>query len=456
MGASGTFFPTVVIGQNFVRAVVHMLDQNPLRLVEIIQSLSLTQSLDEIIAIVGSAAREIAEADGATFVLKENDHCHYVDEDAIEPLFKGGVFPAKFCISGAAMEQKETIVVPDIYQDSRIPIDFYRPTFVKSLCMTPIRARAPIGAIGVYWKEEKLVSPKVALALSALANSCSIAIENVYLQTQLRARLEQGARLSRLKEDFLRSLSYELRTPLNQIMGWVQLLKEDPDSEELAQGLEAIGLSGLRQETIIKNLLDGSSLVSGELKLAAEYFDLGDLIAPLLEDFRVVIESKRLEVKILSASTESYVIADRSRTKDIIWNLFSNAVKFSPSGAQIILDCRHDEDDSIIEIGDEGIGIEEEFLPKVFDLFARAGARHGKNYPGAGLGLSIGKFLAEAQGGSLSLASPGLTKGTLATLRMPTAATRFNRKKKADPIYMSHVFEHLMQSDMASNSRQLH
>ena len=101
--------------------------------------------------IVRSAARAVTEADGATFVLRDGELCFYADEDAIAPLWKGQRFPMSECISGWAMLAKQSVCVPDIEQDDRIPLDAYRPTFVRSLVMTPIGRHRPVGAIGAYW-----------------------------------------------------------------------------------------------------------------------------------------------------------------------------------------------------------------------------------------------------------------------------------------------------------------
>ena len=108
------------------------------RLVQVIQDLSSAKSLDEIMVLVRSAAREIVQSDGATFVLKDIEFCFYPDEDAISPLWKGQRFPLHSCISGWAMLNKKSVVINDIYQDPRIPIDAYKPTFVKSLAKVPI------------------------------------------------------------------------------------------------------------------------------------------------------------------------------------------------------------------------------------------------------------------------------------------------------------------------------
>lgn len=160
-------------------------------LVSVIQALSMARELDSIMAIVREAAREITGADGATFVLRDGDFCYYAEENAIEPLWKGRHFPIESCVSGWAMLHREAVVIEDIYQDDRIPIDAYRPTFVKSLVMVPIRTHNPLGAIGNYWAENRMPTPMEVKWLQALADTTAVAIENVQLYGELEDKVEQ-------------------------------------------------------------------------------------------------------------------------------------------------------------------------------------------------------------------------------------------------------------------------
>ncbi len=155
------------------------------RLLTAIQDLSQAQSLEKIMEVVKTAARALAGSDGATFVLKDGDMCHYADEDAIGPLWKGRKFPMQFCISGWAMINKQPAVIPDIYADGRIPPDAYRPTFVRSLTMVPIRAADPLGAIGNYWASHYEATDAQIELLQALANSTSMAMESLSRQKKL-------------------------------------------------------------------------------------------------------------------------------------------------------------------------------------------------------------------------------------------------------------------------------
>ena len=156
-------------------------------LIETIQQLSLARSVERIQAIVRHTARRLTGADGATFVLRDGDLCHYADEDAIAPLWKGQRFPMSACISGWVMRNREPAMLPDIYADDRIPADAYRPTFVKSLLMVPIRQLDPIGAIGNYWAEHHEPSDRDVMLLQALADSTAVAMENVRMIAELEA-----------------------------------------------------------------------------------------------------------------------------------------------------------------------------------------------------------------------------------------------------------------------------
>jgi signal transduction histidine kinase len=172
------------------------------RLVDAVRDLAAARGLDDIVEIVRRAARALAGADGATFVLRDNGRCYYVDEDAIEPLWSGLRFPMEACISGWAMIHAEQVVIPDIYLDERIPHEAYRPTFVQSLAMTPIRSAAPVGAIGVYWATTHEATATERRLLQALADSTAVAMENVRVIAELE---ERRAFEARKREEWLQA-----------------------------------------------------------------------------------------------------------------------------------------------------------------------------------------------------------------------------------------------------------
>jgi serine/threonine protein kinase len=167
-------------------------------LVEVVQRLSLARDLQTVQEIVRRAARRLTGADGATFVLRDDGRCFYADEDAIAPLWKDQRFPMSACISGWSMLNRRPAVIEDIYADDRIPHDAYRPTFVKSLVMVPIRTLDPIGAIGNYWAATHRPTEAEVKLLQALADTTAVALENVRVFTELEERVK--ARTAELEE----------------------------------------------------------------------------------------------------------------------------------------------------------------------------------------------------------------------------------------------------------------
>jgi diguanylate cyclase (GGDEF)-like protein len=197
------------------------------RLVRAVQELSMARDLESVQRIVRSTARELTGCDGATFVLRENGKCHYVDEDAIAPLWKGKRFPLESCISGWSMLNRKPATVADIYRDPRIPADAYRPTFVKSLVMVPIRALDPVGAIGNYWAKEHRASEAEVALLQALADSTSVAMENVALYGELEQRVkDRTAALQKAHDEIQKLYLSDDLTLLNNRRGFMLLASQ--------------------------------------------------------------------------------------------------------------------------------------------------------------------------------------------------------------------------------------
>lgn len=164
------------------------------RLVSVIQDLSMAETSEQVRDIVRHAARDLVDADGATFVLRDNGHCYYVDEDAISPLWKGSRFPMEMCISGWAMIHRESVVIPNVFRDDRIPHDVYRKTFVTGMAMVPIRLADPVGAIGVYWANERTASSEEMQLLQALADTTAVALEAIETLADLERRVSERTR----------------------------------------------------------------------------------------------------------------------------------------------------------------------------------------------------------------------------------------------------------------------
>ncbi|MEX1196463.1 MAG: GAF domain-containing protein [Pseudohongiellaceae bacterium] len=187
-------------------------EQKLQQLVAVVQELSLARSLDAIMEVIRHEARHLTGADGATFILREGDQCYYAEEDAIEALWKGRRFPMNACISGWVMEHRQSAVIEDIYSDERIPADVYRPTFVRSLVMVPVRTVEPIAAIGTYWAEPRGATTEDLHLLQSLADTAAVAMENVRVYGELEQRVcQRTAQLERTVSE-LQEANKEIRT----------------------------------------------------------------------------------------------------------------------------------------------------------------------------------------------------------------------------------------------------
>ena len=159
-------------------------------LLKTIEALAAASSLSEIAHAVRERARALVKSDGVTFVVREQDQCYYLEEDAIAPLWKGSRFPMHMCISGWVILNAQIAVIPDIYADPRIPHDAYRPTFVKSLAMVPVPQQTPLAAIGAYWAEQHEASWGEQHILQSLANAAGVALRNMRLYSELDRSVE--------------------------------------------------------------------------------------------------------------------------------------------------------------------------------------------------------------------------------------------------------------------------
>ncbi|PZP55703.1 MAG: hypothetical protein DI586_05960 [Micavibrio aeruginosavorus] len=159
-------------------------------LVDVAQDLTGCRDLGMVMDIVRRAARYMTGADGATFVLRDDDKCYYADECSISPLWKGQRFPMSACISGWVMNNSRSVVIPDVYTDSRIPLDVYKRTFVRSMAMVPIRKYKALGAIGNYWSYTRYTSAEELRLLEDLASITAAAIENALLFSKLQEHIK--------------------------------------------------------------------------------------------------------------------------------------------------------------------------------------------------------------------------------------------------------------------------
>lgn len=389
-------------------------------LVEVIQTLSSAHTLTDIMKAVRIAARKIAGADGATFVLRDNEYCFYADEDAIGPLWKGKRFPLKNCISGWAMVHKQSVVIPDIYSDLRLPIDVYASTFVKSLAITPVRKENPIAAIGTYWGRSHTPTPQQMELLQALADTVSVAMKNVELYSALENRLSELKAAADAKDEFLMILSHELRTPLTSVLGWSEILHEESAAgSDLKMTLETIIRNARSQMKIIDDLIDTSQIVQGRMKMNMIGVEVVALLEKLIEDTKLEASKKKITLLFSKDTPKAVILADPDRLTQVFNNLLSNALKFSDYGQSIYVTAHVQGPSFYVRIKDEGIGIAPEFLPHIFERFSRAGSFLSREQGGLGLGLAIVHHLTQSHSGEVWVDSEGIGKGATFSLAFP-------------------------------------
>lgn len=371
------------------------------RLVSAVSDLSLARDVDTVRDIVRTAARQLTGADGATFILREGECCSYVDEDAIGPLWKGKRFPMSACISGWSMLHRESVVLEDIYSDPRIPAEAYRPTFVKSLVMVPIRAASPIGAIGNYWATPHRAEPHEVKLLQALADSTAIALENVQIHRTLEARVRE--RTDQLEianaelESFAYSVSHDLRGPLIAIKEFANLLQGHAAAlpEEGQLWLQHIAKSATRMDALIKDFMDLSH-VSRE-PAAREEVDLSSMVREILDDLHGRSPGRHVLVQVADGVKAA---CDQRLVRIALDNLLGNAWKFSAckESAQIEFGTL-DGESRVYYVRDNGAGFDAANAPALFAPFQRFHA-HGE-FAGSGVGLATVKRVIDRHGGKI-------------------------------------------------------
>ena len=381
------------------------------RLVRAVQELSRAKNIESIRAIVRTAAREIVGSDGATFVLRTGDKCHYVDEDAIAPLWKGSRFPMSACISGWVMIHREHAVIEDIYTDPRIPADAYRPTFVKSLVMVPIRKQDPVGAIGNYWaRPHKATDDEIAI-LQALADSTAVAMESVSLGDRFEECLRDRTHTLETENDellsFSHAVSHDLTAPLRHIEGFSEMLLEDSGERLDPQGLDylhRITRSVSRMTQLTDDLLRLSRI--SQTQLAKAPADLAVMAREILATLREQRPERRVEILIPDTLP---VVCDPGLTRIVMENLLSNAWKYSSKKETARIECgalSQPDGRRVYFVRDNGAGFDPGLAPTLFNTFTRLHTE--EEFPGTGVGLATVRRIIRKHGGLIRAdAKPG-------------------------------------------------
>ncbi len=399
------------------------------RLVNTVQELSLARDLESVMRIVRTVARELTGADGATFVLRDGDQCYYADEDAISPLWKGCRFPMETCISGWVMLHKQPAVIGDIYADERIPADAYRPTFVKSLAMVPIRTMEPLGAIGNYWAEKRTPTEEEVSLLQALADITAVSMENIAVRNMLEekveertkalsAALEREKKLHEMKGAFVSMASHEFRTPLSAILSSTSLAEKytAPGQEEKREKHFTRIKSSVQQlNDILNDFLSLDKLEQGKVETEPEPFNLQELLRDIADEVSGMRKAGQDIHYIHNGGKD--VRLDKKILRNVMLNLLSNAIKYSQKNVELLAEAANGK--VTITVKDSGIGIPAAQQENVFSKFFRA--NNAGSIQGTGLGLNIVKHYVTLLGGTIGFTSTE-GEGTTFTVQLPDYA----------------------------------
>jgi signal transduction histidine kinase len=296
---------------------------------------------------------------------------------------------------------------------------------IRSAIMVPIRVDGE--TFGTMSFARTGASPRFTrfdvLIARELARRAAQAIDRSRLYERERRARREAEEASRAKDEFLAILSHELRTPLTTVIGWADLLKMSYQGgdAEIAHAIDALRASAGIQSRLIDDLLDVSRIVAGKLTIERKRIDLACVVRTSAETLRLAAEAKELKLTI-EADEPIFVNADPARVQQIVTNLVTNAIKFTPSGGNVDVRVARRDHEAEIVVTDTGVGIAPDFLPHVFERFRQASSGDSRNYMGLGLGLSIVHYVVQQHGGRVRAESDGIGKGARFTVSVPIAS----------------------------------
>jgi len=311
----------------------------------------------------------------------------------------------------------------------------YRANFFENLSRRPMGAGRDLFALrrdGSEVPVEIGLSPFVSggetfvlAAVTDITERKQVEEERAQLLVREQAARHDIERASRLKDEFLATLSHELRTPLNAIRGYSRMLQSgmvEPDKQPRA--LETIDRNAAALTQIVEDVLDVSRIISGKLRLNIQPVDLPTVVRDAIETIRPAAEAKQVRVEVSLDPEAVRISGDADRLQQVVWNLLTNAVKFTPQAGRVQVRVERADAHMEVMVSDTGIGIASEFLPHIFERFRQADSGTTRQHAGLGLGLAIARHLVELHGGTVRAASAGEGQGATFRVRLPVVAVQ--------------------------------
>lgn len=407
---------------------------------------------EKIVQAVTDAATRLTGAQfGAFFYNVTNEagesYTLYTISGVPKEHFSNFPLPRNTALFGPTFRGPDTIRIDDVHQDPRygkMAPHFGMPKGHLPVCSylaVPVMLASGEVIGGLFFghaqaavfnqEHERLVETLAAQAAIGL-NKASLYQQAVFAQrrAELEAQEKQqlyeaAAQANEAKDQFLATVSHELRTPLTSILGWAQMLAGGKLDKALAQrAVETIERNARAQAQIVEDLLDISRIVSGKLRLNVQLFSPHTPVEAAVEALRPAAMAKSITLQLVLDPLAGPISGDPDRLQQIIWNLVSNAIKFTHKGGRVQLTLQRHHSSVQIVITDNGAGVPLEYLPKIFENFTQVDASSSRKHGGLGLGLAIVKKLVELHGGTVRAHSDGVGKGAIFTISLPVAALR--------------------------------
>jgi signal transduction histidine kinase/ActR/RegA family two-component response regulator len=416
------------------------------------QLLSAELDQQKLVQAVTDAATELTGAQFGSFfynVINEQGASYMLYTLSGVPLEAFSHFPMPRAteLFGPTFRGEASILIDDVKNDPRYgkssPYHGMPPGHlpVTSYLAVPVISRSGdvLGGLFFGHKDAGVFTERHKRIVEGLGAQTAIAMDNARLYQNAQRAIQEREELllreraarkeaeiaSRAKDEFLGTLSHELRTPLNAIFGWTRMLGAGGlDEETFKRAIVTIERNAKLQARLIDDMLDVSRIISGKLRLDAQPVDLTTVINAAVDTSRPAADAKDIRIHVVLDFGAGYVLGDPVRLQQVIWNLLSNAIKFTPKGGRVQVQLERINSHVEITVSDSGPGIDEEFLPHVFERFRQADSSITRRHGGLGLGLAIVRHLVELHGGSVEASNQADRHGAIFAVKLPVMAVR--------------------------------
>ena len=409
-------------------------------LADLAQAINGSLDLDTVLGRIAVAAKELCGADLARIALWDAGRGGMVYRYTVgtrAPGHEEVLLVAGKGLAGEVLATGRPARTDDVIADPRLHPDYagmIREEGSVAVVVAPIRMGARVeGLIYCDNRAPRSFTERDEEVLLRLGDHAAIALRNAGLYQQAERARQDAENANRAKDEFLAVLSHELRTPLTSMLGWLRLLRTGQlTPERSGQALEVVERNTRIQAQLINDLLDVSRIIAGKLQLDCYEVELAPIVEEAVESSRSDAEAKGVRLDVAQERGGAAVLGDPLRLGQIVSNLVTNAVKFTPGGGLVRVRLTREGAEAVLTVRDTGIGIEPSVLPQIFDRFRQADSTITRRHGGLGLGLAIVRHLSELHGGSVSVSSPGPGQGATFSVRLPVAAPTSRGRVDAD------------------------